>query len=217
MTRLFDKSGNNVPVTIVEAGPCVISQVKTDDRDGYSAIQLAFGEVKARNSTMPIIGHDAGAGIGPRRTHREFRVDPSEIESYQLGQELDVTAFENVMFVDVCGTSKGKGTAGVMKRHGFKGMSATHGTERKHRSPGSICGRSSNRGTGKPKKGIRMGGHMGDERVTVRSLEIVACDKAKNLLLIKGAIPGGKQAVIEIREAKRLYKQKAARLAEASK
>lgn len=215
MTRLYDKSGNNVPVTIIEAGPCVISQVKTSAHDGYAAIQLAFGDLKPRNSTMPIIGHDAKAGIGPQQTHREFRVDPSEIENYQLGQELNVTTFENVMFVDVSGTSKGKGTAGVMKRHGFKGMSATHGTERKHRSPGSICGRSSNRGTGKPKKGIRMGGRMGNERVTVRSLEVVACDKDRNLLLVKGAIPGGKQGVLEIREATRLYKQKAARLAEA--
>jgi len=143
------------------------------------------------------------------------RLGEGEAAEYELGQAINVEAFEEVKFVDVTGTSKGKGYAGVMKRHGFKGQLASHGVERKHRSPGSVGGRSSNLGTGKPKKGIRMSGRMGNERVTVRSLEVVGVDKEKNLLLVKGPVPGPNKGLLMIAPAKRLYKRKAA-LAKAS-
>ena len=209
MTRLYDDEGNNVPVTVVQAGPCFVSQVKTSETDGYDALQLAFEDVKARSSTYPLIGHDAKAGLGPKRFHREVRFADGEAEGVEAGQQIGVDTFEGVMFVDVVGTSKGKGFQGSMKRHNFKGKEATHGVERKHRSPGSIGGRSSNLGTGKPKKGIRMAGQMGNERVTVRSLKIVGIDKDNNLLLIQGPVPGPKQGLLTIREATRLYKGKA--------
>jgi large subunit ribosomal protein L3 len=215
MTRLYDAAGNNVPVTVIEAGPCFVSQLKTLETDGYNAVQLGYDEVKGRNSTLPLIGHDGKAGLAPQRMHREFRLEDAEVASYQLGQQVTVDSFAEVRFVDVIGTSKGKGFQGPMKRHGFAGQEASHGVERKHRSPGSICGRSSNRGTGKPKKGIRMAGHMGSERVTVRSLPVIGVDKERNLLLVKGPIPGAKQGYVIIREAKRLYKRKA-NLAKAS-
>jgi large subunit ribosomal protein L3 len=221
MTRVYDGAGNNVPVTVIQAGPCFVSQVKTTERrdngkrDGYNALQVAFEDVKPRNSTQPVIAHDHAAGLGPKRCHHEFRLKDAEVGQFELGQQLTVEVFDNVRFVDVSGTSKGKGTAGVMKRWHFKGMPASHGCERKHRSPGSICSRASNRGTGKPKRGVRMGGRMGAERVTVRSLEIVGRDKDKNLLLVKGPVPGPNRGLLEIREAKRLYKRKATLSAEA--
>lgn len=209
MTRLYDDDGNNVPVTVIEAGPCFVSQIKTVETDGYEALQLAFEDLKARNSTFQMIGHDAKAGVAPKRFHREIRMAEGETAGVEAGQEIKVEEFESVVFVDVTATSKGKGFQGAMKRHGFKGQEASHGVERKHRSPGSIGGRSSNLGTGKPKKGIRMAGHMGDETVTVRSLKVIGVDKEKSLLLIKGPVPGPKRGLIFIREAKRLYKGKA--------
>ena len=207
MTRLFDDQGHSVPVTVVQAGPCYVSQLKTVESDGYSAVQIAFEDVKARRSTLPVIAHDAKVGLGPKRFHREFRTGGDE--QFELGQEVTVADFAEVKFVDVVGSSKGKGTQGVMKRHHFAGMEASHGVERKHRSPGSICSRSSNRGTGKPKKGIRMAGRMGAVRVTVRSLPVVGIDKQRNLLLVKGPVPGAKQGLLMIREAVRLNKSKA--------
>ncbi|MEM6331924.1 MAG: 50S ribosomal protein L3 [Planctomycetota bacterium] len=214
MTRYFDADGKNVPVTVVQAGPCVVSQLKTDETDGYCAVQIAFEDVRGRSSTFPVIGHDAKAGTTPKRFHREVRCnDAGEVESYELGQTVAANDFEDVMFVDVTSTSKGKGTQGAMKRHGFKGQEASHGVERKHRSPGSVGGRSAYLGGGRPKKGIRMAGRMGNERVTVRSLPIVAVDKERNLLLIKGCVPGSKQSLVFIQEAKRLYKRKASKLA----
>lgn len=215
MTRLYDADGKNIPVTVIQAGPCFVSQVKTAETDGYDAIQIAFEDVKGRNSTFPLIAHDAKAGLSPKRFHREVRLGDGEASSYELGQEVKVSVFADTKFVDIVGTSKGKGTAGAMKRHGFAGLEASHGVERKHRSPGSICGRSSNRGTGKPKKGIRMAGRMGNERVTCRSVQVVGIDEAKGLLLVKGPVPGANKGLVYIREAKRLYKQKA-RLAQAS-
>ncbi len=210
MTRLYDDDGNNIPVTVIQAGPCYVSQLKTAETDGYEAVQIAFEDVKGRNTTMPLIGHDAKAGLEPKRLRREVRLADGEVESYELGQELTVEVFDGIKYVDVIGTSKGKGYQGVMKRHNFKGQLASHGVERKHRSPGSVGGRSSNLGTGKPKKGIRMSGRMGNERVTVRSLPVIGIDKDKNLLLVKGPIPGANKAVVVIREAVRLYKGKAA-------
>ena len=209
MTRLYDDEGQNVPVTVVQAGPCFVSQIKTADTDGYDALQLAFEDIKARRSSFQLIGHDAKAGLAPKRFHREVRLADGEADGGEAGQEIGVDTFEGVTFVDVIGTSKGKGFQGGMKRHNFKGKEATHGVERKHRSPGSIGGRSSNLGTGKPKKGIRMAGQMGNQRVTVRSLKLVGIDKEQNLLLIQGPVPGPKQGLLTIREATRLYKGKA--------
>jgi large subunit ribosomal protein L3 len=208
MTRFYDDAGCSVPVTIIEAGPCFVSQLKTNGSDGYDAVQLAFEDIKARRSTQPVIGHDAKAELGPMRVHREFRLKTEQVEQLELGQQLTVENFKDVKYVDVIGTSKGKGFAGVMKRHGFKGFPASHGTERKHRAPGSVSGRSSNLGTGKPKKGIRMNGHMGDAQVTVRSVEVLGHDEEKNLLLVKGPVPGSRKGLLLIREATRLYKRK---------
>jgi len=203
----------NEPVTVIEVGPCFVSQIKSTETDGYNAVQIAFDDVKGRNTTRPLIGHDGKAGLTPKRVHREFPVSEEELAGYELGQEIKVDAFESTLFVDVTGTSKGKGTAGVMKRYRFKGQPASHGTERKHRSPGSISGRASNLGTGKSKKGIRMGGRMGNERVSVRSLDLFGIDKEKNLLLVKGPVPGPNGGLLMSREATRLYSRKARRKA----
>ena len=149
MTRFFLDNGKNIPVTVIEAGPCVVTQVKTTDRDGYSAVQLAFEDMKARNSSMPMIGHDQKAGSDPKRLHREMRViDDASANAFELGQLITVSALDGTAYVDVIGTSKGKGFAGNMKRNNFKGMSATHGTERKHRTGGSIGSHGTDRGHG---------------------------------------------------------------------
>lgn len=210
MTRLYDDDGKNIPVTVIQAGPCFVSQVKTPETDGYEAIQLAFEDVKGRNSTFPLIAHDAKAGLGPKRFHREVRLKDGQAGAYELGQEIKVGVFAETKFVDISATSKGKGFQGPMKRHGFKGQEASHGVKRKHRSPGAISGRSSNLGTGKPKKGIRMAGRMGGNQVTCRSVQIVGVDEEKGLLLVKGPVPGANKGLVYVQEAKRLYKQKAA-------
>ena len=215
MTRLYDDDGKNIPVTVIQAGPCFVSQVKTTETDGYDAVQIAFEDIKGRNSTFQMIGHDAKAGLSPKRFHREVRLDEGEAGGYELGQEIKVGDFAETKFVDITGTSKGKGFAGPMKRHGFKGQEASHGVKRKHRSPGAVSGRSSNLGTGSPKKGIRMAGRMGGEQVTCRSVQVVGIDEEKGLLLVKGPVPGANKGLVYIQEAKRLYKQKA-RLAKAS-
>jgi len=200
MTRYFLEDGKNIPVTVIEAGPCVVTQVKTADRHGYAAVQIAFDDMKARNSTIPMIGHDAKAGSAPKRVHREIRMaDDAAANGFQLGQTIDVGALDGTAYVDVVGTSKGKGFAGNMKRNNFKGMCATHGTDRGHGA--------------KIKKGKRMSGHMGDERVTVRSLDVVKIDAEKNLLLVKGPVPGANDGYLFIRPATRLYKRKAKKLA----
>lgn len=216
MTRYFTEDGKNIPVTVLEAGPCAVTQVKTIENDGYSAVQFAFGEMKPRRATMPLIGHDAKAGHEPKRWHREFRFESdADVEPFEFGQLVDVSSFEGVKYVDVIGRSKGKGFQGPMKRHNFAGLEASHGVERKHRSAGSIGGHATNLGTGpKLKKGKRMAGHMGDERVTVRSLDVVAVDPEKNLMLVKGPVPGPNQGMVMIREAKRLNRMKG-RLAKA--
>lgn len=200
MTRIFDAKGKNIPVTVVEAGPCAVTQVKTAKTDGYEAVQLAFLEIKAKHSTMPLMGHCAKAGVTPRKYFREIRLAlPTEIT---LGSTVNVEIFKDVQFVDVTGVSKGKGFAGGMKRYHFGGQCASHGTERKHRSPGSIASRATWRGQcGKPKKGVRMAGHMGVDRVTVCNHPLVGMDVEKNLLLIKGALPGANGAVLFIRKA----------------
>ncbi|MBL9118805.1 MAG: 50S ribosomal protein L3 [Phycisphaerae bacterium] len=211
MTRFFMPDGKNIPVTVVQAGPCFVTQVKTSDKHGYSAIQIGMEDVKARRSNQANIGHDAKAGVSPKRIHREFRCkDDAEANGFELGQEVNLSIFEGIKFVDVIGTSKGKGFQGQMKRHNFKGMCATHGTERKHRTGGSIGSHGTDRGHGaKIKKGKRMAGHMGDEQVTVRSLDVVSADPEKHILLVKGAVPGANDGYLVIRPSTRLYKRKA--------
>ncbi|MFM9169609.1 MAG: 50S ribosomal protein L3 [Phycisphaerales bacterium] len=210
MTRFFRPDGTNIPVTVIQAGPCVVTQVKTSETDGYAAVQIAFDDMKPRNSTPAMIGHDAKAGAAPKRAHRELRLaTDADAQAFTLGQEIKVDALGELKFVDIVGTSKGKGFAGVMKRHNFKGMCATHGTERKHRTPGSIGSHGTDRGHGaKIKKGKRMAGRMGDEQVTVRSLDVVKLDPENNILLVKGAVPGANDGLLLIKTPSRLYKRK---------
>ena len=214
MTRFFRPDGTNIPVTVIQAGPCVVTQVKTVESDGYAAVQVAFDDLKPRNSTQAMIGHDAKAGAAPKRAHRELRLaTDADAQAFTLGQEIKVDALGELKFVDIVGTSKGKGFAGVMKRHNFKGMCATHGTERKHRTGGSIGSHGTDRGHGaKIKKGKRMAGQMGNERVTVRSLDVISVDPERNLLVVKGAVPGPNNGYLMVRAARRLYKRKAKKL-----
>ncbi len=211
MTRWFLDDGRNIPVTVISAGPCFVTQVKTSAKDGYSAVQLAYEDIKPRRSSMPVIGHDAKAGVAPKRVHTEVRLaSDAEAEAFTLGQMIDASTFSNVKFVDVIGTSKGKGFAGVMKAYRFKGLCASHGTERKHRSPGSIGSHGTDRGHGaKIKKGKKMPGRLGNERVTTRSLDVISIDAEKNLLMVKGAVPGANSGYLTVRAAVRLYKPKA--------
>jgi large subunit ribosomal protein L3 len=198
MTQVFDETGQVVPVTVVQAGPCVVTAVRTPDNDGYSAVQIGFGEINPRKVTKPVAGLFEKAGVTPRRYVAEIRTEGAS--EYTLGQELTAELFAAGQRVDVTGKSKGKGTAGVMKRHGFKGLSSSHGTQRKHRSPGSIgaCATPS-----RVFKGVRMAGRMGAERTTVQSLTVYAVDGDKNLLLIKGAVPGPRGGLVVVRSATR--------------
>ncbi len=217
MTRIFGEGGASIPVTVIECGPCVVTQLRTAEKDGYSAVQIGWGEKKVRRATIPQIGHDAKAGTTPKRVHREFKVDAKKLGEFTVGQSITVEALGDQKYVDVTGRSKGKGFQGVMKRHNFKGMFASHGTERKHRSPGSIGGLCSNRGFGGGlKKGKRMAGHMGDARVTVRSLDVVRIDAAQNLILVKGPVPGANNGIVAVRVSTRLNRSKQKKLAEAA-
>jgi large subunit ribosomal protein L3 len=201
MTRIYDEKGAIVPVTVVQVEPNAVTQVKTVDTDGYNAVQLGFGEIKPKYSTFPLIAHAAKAGAAPRRHFKEINLKGTPTDK-KLGDTVTVELFEGVKFVDVIGTSKGKGTAGVMKRHHFGGQPASHGTERKHRSPGSLASRATWRGqSGKPKKGVRMAGHMGMDRVTTRNHPLVKIDAANNLLLIKGSLPGPNGALVFVRKS----------------
>lgn len=219
MTRYFTEDGRNIPVTVIAAGPCHVTQIKTADKHGYSAVQIAMEDIKPRRSTMPLIGHDAKAGVAPKRFHREIRCEnDAEAQQYELGQEITVESLRDTKFVDVVGTSKGKGFQGTMKRWNFKGQPATHGVERKHRSPGSIGGHGSNRGLGGGlRKGKKMSGQLGAERVTVRSVDVVRVDAEKNLVLVKGPVPGANKGEVQVRIPTRLYKSKARKQAEALK
>ncbi len=211
MTRYYTEDGKNIPVTVIEAGPCVVTQVKTTETDGYSAVQIGFAEGRPRRATQPIMGHDAKAGSGPLRIHRELRLNTDdEAQAFEVGQSLGASVFENEKYIDVVGTSKGKGFAGGMKRHNFKGLEASHGVKRAHRRTGSIGGHATNLGTGpKPKKGKRMPGRLGGARVTVRSTDVVSIDLARNLLLVKGPVPGPNQGFLFLRTPRRLNRQKA--------
>jgi len=200
MTRIYDDKGTVVPVTVVQAGPCSVTQVKTAQSDGYNAVQLGFGDIKPRFSTQPLIAHCAKAGLEPKKYFREVRLSaPTDLLA---GASVNVDMFKEVQYVDVIGTSKGKGFAGGMKRYHFGGQCASHGTERKHRSPGSIASRATWRGQcGKPKKGVRMAGHMGMDQVTTRCHPLVKIDAANNLLLIKGALPGPNGGLLLVRKS----------------
>jgi large subunit ribosomal protein L3 len=198
MTQVFDETGRVVPVTVVQAGPCVVTAVRTPDNDGYSAVQIGFGEIDPRKVTKPVAGLFEKAGVTPRRYVAEIRTE--DASEYQLGQEVTASVFEAGQYIDVTGKSKGKGTAGVMKRHGFRGLSSSHGTQRKHRAPGSIGACAT---PGRVFKGVRMAGRMGAARTTVQSLTVHAVDNDKNLLLIKGAVPGPRGGLVMVRSAVR--------------
>jgi large subunit ribosomal protein L3 len=196
MTQVFDANNRIVPVTVVKAGPCVVTQIRTQEKDGYTAVQLAYGQIDPRKVTKPVAGHFKAADVTPRRHLVEVRTD--SIEDYVVGQELGVDVFADGATVDGSGTTRGKGTAGVMKRHGFKGLGAGHGTQRKHRAPGSIGGCAT---PGRVFKGLRMAGRMGHEKQTTQSLLVHKVDAERGLLLIKGAIPGPKGGLVLIRSA----------------
>jgi large subunit ribosomal protein L3 len=196
MTQVFDENNRIVPVTVVKAGPCVVTQIRTPEKDGYSAVQLGFGAIDPRKVNKPEGGHFAKAGVPPRRHVVELRTE--DAGDYTVGQELTTDVFDGVTKVDVIGTSKGKGTAGVMKRHGFKGLGAGHGTHRKHRAPGSIGGAST---PGRVFKGLRMAGRMGAVTTTTLSLKVHAVDAEKGLVLIKGAVPGPRGGLLLVRSA----------------
>ena len=210
MTQVYDDDGVLHPVTVVQAGPCPVLQIKTVKTDGYDAVQLGFGDVKAHRATKPLIGHAKKAGVKPQKFVREVHLDAPD-EEVTPGQSITVEIFDDIQHVDVIATSKGKGFAGVMKRYNFGGQGASHGVERKHRSIGSIASHGTNAGTGpKPKKGKRMSGHMGMDRTTSRNHRLIAVDKENNLLLIKGSVPGPNGAFVQVRVS-RTAKAKAAK------
>jgi large subunit ribosomal protein L3 len=195
MTQVWDNN-RVVPVTVVQAGPCVVTQVRTPERDGYQAVQLAFGAINPRRVNKPEAGHFAKAQVAPRRHLVELRT--TDASQYALGQEVTVETFTSGQYVDVTGKTKGKGFAGVMKRHGFGGLRASHGVERKHRSPGAIGGCAT---PGRVFKGTRMAGRMGGVRFTVQNLTIQAVDVENHLLLVRGAVPGPKGGLVLVRSA----------------
>ncbi|RRF99389.1 MAG: 50S ribosomal protein L3 [Coriobacteriaceae bacterium] len=195
MTQIFDEDDNFVPVTVVLAGPCTVSQVKTKGTDGYEAVQIGFGDIKDKKVNKPMSGHFEKAGVKPMRYLREVRVD--DASQYTTGDQVTVKDFADVKAVDVTGTSKGKGFQGTVKRWNFSRGPMAHGS-RNQREPGSIgqCAYPA-----RVRLGLHMSGHMGDERVTVRDLKLVRVDAEQNLMLIKGAVPGGKNALVSIRMA----------------
>ncbi|WP_431709862.1 50S ribosomal protein L3 [Glutamicibacter uratoxydans] len=196
MTQVWDENNNLIPVTVVQADSNVVTQLRNADRDGYAAVQIGYGQIDPRKVTKPLAGHFEAAGVTPRRHLVELRTE--DAADYAAGQELSVEIFEAGQKVDVVGTSKGKGFAGVMKRHNFAGASASHGAHKNHRKPGSIGGAST---PGRVFRGQKMAGRMGAERVTTQNLTIHAIDAEKNLLLIKGAVPGARGRVVLVRTA----------------
>ena len=196
MTQVWDDEGRVVPVTVIQVDTNVVTQVRSADADGYDSVQLAFGTVDPRRVTDPLKGHFEKAGVTPRRHVAEVRT--SNASEYTLGQEITADAFEAGQKVDATGTSKGKGTAGVMKRHGFHGVGASHGAHRNHRKPGSIGGAST---PSRVFRGLKMAGRMGNERRTIQNLTVHSVDADKGLVLLKGAVPGNKGGVVLIRSA----------------
>jgi len=204
MTQLYDDSGRLLPVTVIQAGPCAVMQVKTLQTDGYNAVQLGYDDVKPSRTKKPQIGHAQKSNTAPKRLIREMRLPDDAEPDCKVGDSLTVSVFAENKFVDVAGISKGKGFAGVMKRHGFHGFPASHGTERKHRAPGSISSFASDAGHGGDlKKGKKMAGHMGSRRVTAKNHSLVAIDEKKNLLVVKGSVPGPAGGYVIVRTAKK--------------
>ncbi|MFX0539482.1 50S ribosomal protein L3 [Ornithinimicrobium sp. Y1847] len=196
MTQVWDAENRLVPVTVIQAGPCVVTQVRNAETDGYDAVQIAYGTVDPRKVTQPMRGHFEKAGVTPRRHLVELRT--ADAAEYELGQELTAETFEAGQTIDVTATTKGKGFAGVMKRHNFSGVGASHGAHRNHRKPGSIGGAST---PGRVFKGLKMAGRMGGVRQTTANLTIHAVDADKGLLLIKGAVPGPRGGIVLVRSA----------------
>ncbi|NTU90082.1 MAG: 50S ribosomal protein L3 [Actinobacteria bacterium] len=195
MTQVWSEDDRLIPVTVIQAGPCTISQVKSEETDGYAAVQIGFGEIREKHVNKPMAGHFAKAGVAPMKYLREVRV--ADASQYTAGDQVTVEAFAEIKLVDVSGISKGKGFAGVMKRYNMKGGPGGHGSHF-HRAPGSIgqCATPS-----RVFKGLHLPGHMGSERVTVRNLEVVSIDADQNLIIVKGAVPGGKGALLTVRMA----------------
>ena len=205
MTRVYDEAGHLIPVTVIQAGPCTVTQIKTSETDGYNAIQLGFEDVKPSRRKQAEVGHARKANTDPKRFVREWRLPIAAKAEYKAGDSLTVSIFAGTKLVDIVGTSKGKGFAGPMKRYGFKGFPASHGTERKHRAPGSIAARAMNAGMGGGlKRGKRMAGHMGDDRVTAKNHVLVAIDEERNLLVVKGTVPGPSGGYCIVKTAKSL-------------
>ncbi|MDY2625374.1 MAG: 50S ribosomal protein L3 [Coriobacteriales bacterium] len=199
MTQIWSDNDEVIPVTVIQAGPCTVAQVKTKETDGYEAVQLGYGDIKEKHVNKPMAGHFAKAGIAPTRYLREVRVE--DASEHQVGEQVTVENFEGIDHVDVTGVSKGKGFAGVIRRYHFAGGPGGHGSHF-HRAPGSVgmCATPS-----RVIKGLRMPGHMGCDRVTVMNLELVRIDPEQNLMLVKGAVPGGKGALVTVRKAVRMY------------
>jgi large subunit ribosomal protein L3 len=198
MTQVWDENNNLIPVTVVSVAPNVVTQIRTVEKDGYEAIQIASGQIDPRKVSQPLKGHFEKAGVTPRRHVTEIRTP--DAANYEVGQELTAEVFEAGQLVDVMGTSKGKGFAGVMKRHNFKGVSASHGSHRNHRKPGSIGASST---PSRVFKGMRMAGRMGGDRVTVMNLLVHSVDAERGLLLVKGAVPGAKGRLVFVRNARK--------------
>jgi len=198
MSQIFDERGEVIPVTVIEAGPCFVTQVKTMERDGYAAVQLGFEEVKPKRLTGPQLGHLRKNQLPPLRHLREIRV--SDISQYEEGQKIRVSIFDVGDRVDVTGISKGKGFAGVVKRHGFRGGPKTHGQSDRHRASGSIGAGTT---PGRIYKGMRMAGRMGNARVTAQNLQVVLVDPERNLLAVNGAVPGARNGLLIIKEARK--------------
>jgi len=201
MTQIFGENGNVIPVTLIEAGPCYIVQKKSKETDGYNAVQLGFEEVPERKLSKPEVGHLKKAGVPFLKHLAEFKIKPDD--ALDVGQQVKADVFETGDIVDIVGTSKGKGFAGVVKRHGFRGGVKTHGQSDRHRAPGSIGAGTT---PGRVFKGMRMAGRMGGERVTVSNLEVVLVDAERNLIAVKGAIPGAKNGLVMVKAARKTKK-----------
>lgn len=201
MTQVFNEKGETVPVTVIEAGPCVVTQLRSKERNGYEAVQLGFGDIRPKRVNKPAQGHLKGAG----RLVRHLReVSTSDLNAHNVGDVVNVDIFQTGEKIDVVGTSKGRGFAGVVKRHGFRGGPATHGQSDRHRAPGSI---GSGTTPGRVWKGMRMAGRMGNDRVTVQNLEVVEIDVERHLLLVKGSVPGAKNGLVIVQRAVKASKK----------
>jgi large subunit ribosomal protein L3 len=202
-TQVYDESGKLLAVTVIQVGPCAVMQVKTVETDGYNAVQLGYDDVKPSRRKKPEAGHARKAGTVPKRFVREWRLPADAEVPYQVGDSLTVSVFAGNQYVDVAGTSKGKGFAGVMKRHGFRGFPASHGTERKHRAPGSLASYATDRGHGgNIHRGKKMAGHMGNRCVTTKNHHLVAIDEKENLLVVGGSVPGPSGGYVIVRSTK---------------